>query len=103
MHLYNQLETDCWGYVTPPPYGDVEVDEVLRVIRPDMVLRGNIDQVDFLLNATPAEVRARVRDLLLKVKPRGNWILSTTDWWVDGLPQANLEAFVDAALEYGQY
>jgi hypothetical protein len=68
-----------------------------------MVLRGNIDQVDFLPNATPDEVRARVRDLLVKVKPRGNWILSTTDWWVDGLPHANLEAFVDAALEYGQY
>jgi hypothetical protein len=44
-----------------------------------------------------------VRDLLLRVKPRGNWILSTTDWWVDGMPYENLRAFAEAGLEYGQY
>jgi uroporphyrinogen-III decarboxylase len=103
MHLYNQLETDCWGYLTPKPFGDVDLDEALTVIRPDMVLRGNVDQVEFLLNATPDQIRARVKDLLLKVKPRGNWILSTTDWWVDGMPYENLAAFAEAGLKYGQY
>ena len=103
MHLYNQLETDAWGYLTPPPFGDVDLDEALRVIRPDMVLRGNIDQVEFMLTATPEEVAERVRDLLLKVKPRGNWILSTTDWWFDGMPYENIEAFSEAGYKYGIY
>ena len=52
MHLYNQLDIDVWGYLTPPPFGDVDLDKALQVIRPDLVLRGNIDQVEFLVKAS---------------------------------------------------
>jgi uroporphyrinogen decarboxylase len=103
MHLYNRLETDVWGYLTPPPFGDVDLDEALRVIRPDMVLRGNIDQVEFLVKVGPDEVRGRVRDLLEKVMPRGNFILSTTDFFFDGTPYANIDAMADAGREFGRY
>ena len=103
MHLYNDLEINCWGYLTPPPYGDVNLDDALRVMRPDMALRGNVDQVAFMIQATPDEVREKVRDLLLKVKPRGNWILSTTDFFFDGTPYENIRAFGEAGLKYGEY
>jgi uroporphyrinogen decarboxylase len=103
MHLYNQLETDVWGYLTPPPFGDVNLDEALRVIRPDMILRGNIDQVDFMVKASASEVRERVRGVLEKVKPRGNFILSTTDFFFDGTPYANIDAFTAAGREFGVY
>jgi uroporphyrinogen decarboxylase len=103
MHLYNDLDINCWGYLTPPPYGDVDLDVALRVMRPDMVLRGNVDQVEFMRRATPEQVRERVRDLLLKVKPRGNWILSTTDFFFDGTPYENIQAFAEAGREYGEY
>ena len=103
MHLYNEMPIDCWGYVTPPPFGDVELDEALRVIRPDMTLRGNIDQVEFLMHASPQQVKERVRDLLVKVRPRGNWILSTTDFFSDGTPYENIEAFAQAGRQYGEY
>jgi len=103
MHLYNRLETDVWGYLTPPPFGDVDLDEALRVVRTDMVLRGNIDQVEFLVKASPSEVRGRVRGLLEKVKPRGNFILSTTDFFFDGTPYANIDAMADAGREFGRY
>jgi uroporphyrinogen-III decarboxylase len=103
MHLYNRLDIDCWGYLTPPPGGDVMLDEVLRVMRPNLALRGNIDQVEFLRQATPEQVREAVRGLLLKVKPRGNWILSTTDFLFDGTPLENVRALVEAGKEYGQY
>ena len=66
------------------PIDVVYLDEALRVIRPDMVLRGNIDQVEFMQKATPSEVKDRVRQLIDKVKPRGNWILCTTDFFFDG-------------------
>ena len=61
MHLYNQLDIDVWGYLTPPPFGDVVLDQALKVMRPELVLRGNIDQVEFLVKATPEEVKERVR------------------------------------------
>jgi uroporphyrinogen-III decarboxylase len=103
MHLYNDLEINCWGYLTPPPFGDVDLDEALRVMRPDLALRGNIDQVEFLVKASPEDVRTKVQELLQKVKPRGNWILSTTDFFFDGTPYRNIEAFAEAGKEFGSY
>jgi hypothetical protein len=103
MHLYNQLPIHCWGYLTPPPLGDVELDEALKVMRPDLALRGNVDQVQFLVQATPREVRQKVKELLQKVKPRGNFILSTTDFFFDGTPYENIHAFAEAGREYGRY
>ena len=103
MHLYNDLGADCWGYLTPPPYGDVDLDKALRVMRPDLVLRGNIDQVTFLREASPAEIRARVAELLVRVKPRGHFVLSTTDFMFDGTPRENIRALADAGREFGAY
>jgi uroporphyrinogen-III decarboxylase len=103
MRFYNELDIDCWGYLTPPPHADVILEEALEVLRPDLTLRGNIDQVTFLMEATPELVREKVRNLLVKVKPRGNWILSTTDFFFDGTPYENIQAFAQAGLEYGGY
>jgi uroporphyrinogen-III decarboxylase len=68
-----------------------------------MTLRGNIDQVEFLRSATPEQIKERVRALLEKVKPRGNWILCTSDFPFDGLPYENMQAFAEAGREYGRY
>ena len=103
MHLYNKMGINAWGYLTPPPYGDVDLDKALKVINKDIVLIGNIDQVDFLVKATPKEIKERVRQTLEKAKPRGNFILSTTDWPFDNTPFENIKAFAEAGLEYGVY
>ena len=103
MHLYNDLDIDVWGYLTGAPFGDVVLEDALRIIRPNMALRGNIDQVEFLRKATPTQIKDRVRELLDKVKPRGNWILSTSDFFFDGTSYQNIQAFAQAGLEYGRY
>jgi uroporphyrinogen-III decarboxylase len=103
MHLYNELEIDVWGYLTGPPFGDVILDDVLRVMRPDLALRGNVDQVDFLRTAAPHDIERSVQSLLQKVKPRGNWILSTTDFPLDGQSYENLHALARAGRDYGAY
>ncbi len=103
LAAYNEMAIDCLGYLVPPPFGDVDLDEALRVLRPEMALRGNIDQVEFLVTATPVEVRERVRDVLERAMPRGNLVLSTTDFFFDGTPYANIEAFSAAGREYGTY
>jgi uroporphyrinogen decarboxylase len=81
----------------------VVLDDALRIIRPGMALRGNIDQVEFLRKATPGEVRERVRALMEKVKPRGNWILSTSDFFFDGNSYENIHAFAQAGRDFGRY
>ncbi|MCX6088932.1 MAG: hypothetical protein NTX88_00865 [Candidatus Atribacteria bacterium] len=103
MHLYNDLDIDVWGYVTTPPFGDVNLDDALRIIRPNMALRGNTDQVEFLRQANPKERKEKVKWLIDKVKSRGNWILCTSDFFFDGTPYENIQAFADAGLEYGKY
>jgi uroporphyrinogen decarboxylase len=103
MHLYNDLHINVWGYVTGAPFGDVVLDDVLKVIKPEIALRGNIDQVEFLRKATPSEIKERVKGLLDKVKPRGNWILSTSDFFFDGTPYENIKAFSEAGHEFGRY
>ena len=103
LHLYNELGTDSFGYLTPPPFGDVDLDEALKILRPDMVLRGNIDQVEFMKVATAEQVKERVKEVILKVKERGNFILSTTDFFFDDTPYENIKAFVEAGMEYGVY
>lgn len=103
MHLYNDMGIDAWGYLTPPPYGDVDLNKALAAIKNDMILIGNIDQVDFLINATPEQVKKRIRELLEKIKGRGNFILSTTDWCFDNIPFENIKAFAEAGKKYGKY
>jgi uroporphyrinogen decarboxylase len=103
MALYNEMDIDCLGYLSGPPFGDVDLDEALRVLRPSMALRGNIDQIDFLVNATPSQVREHVGEVVEKVKPRGNLILSTTDFFFDGTPYVNIEAFAAAGRDHGAY
>lgn len=103
MHLYNKLLINVWGYVTGAPFGDVILDDVLKIIRPDMALRGNIDQVEFLRKASPSEIKERVKALIEKVKSRGNWILSTSDFFFDGTSYENIKAFTEAGFEYGKY
>jgi hypothetical protein len=103
MHLYNDLGIDCWGYLTTPPYGDNDLDSALRTIDTDIRLRGNIDQVEFLRKATPAQVTEKVKNLIDKVLPEKRWILSTTDFFFDGTPYENIEAFSEAGIEYGKY
>ena len=57
--------------------------------------------MEFLRNATPAAIQERVRNLLEKVMPRGNWVLCTSDFPFDGLPYENMQAFADAGTNMG--
>ena len=44
-----------------------------------------------------------MHQVLEKVKPRGNWILSTTDFFLDGVPYSKINAFAEAGREYGAF
>jgi len=57
----------------------------------------------FLKNASAEEVKDRVKKLLCKVKPRGNFILGTSDYLSEGTPYENIKALIEAGYEYGSY
>lgn len=64
---------------------------------------GNIDQIDFLVHATPEEVKREVKRVLDIAKPFGNFILAASDYFSEGTPYDNIKAFAEAGLEYGAY
>ena len=103
IDTYNKMPIDAYETMTPPPFGDMDFDTALAKFNKCICLMGNIDQVEFLMKATPREVYERVKEVVLKAKKRGNFILTTSDWLFDGTPKDNVRAFVEAGLEYGRY
>ena len=103
LPLYNRMHLDMFETLTAPPYGDTDLAEALRVVQPPTVLSGNIDQIHFLMEATPEEVFEKVRKTIFQVKDRGSFVFACTDYLSEGTPEANLQAFADAAFRYGTY
>jgi uroporphyrinogen-III decarboxylase len=103
------LETGCDGIdpCEPPPDGDIELDEVKRRCQPRKVsVWGNLE-LKLLEQGTPGQVRAEVRNIMAQAKEGGGFVLIPTAGPIN-VPLApktetNYRAFIDAALELGQY
>ena len=103
ISIYNEMPVDMYESLTHPPFGDTILEEALSSFREDIVLCGNIDQIDFLVNATPDEVYKETKRVVLKAKDRGRFILGTSDFISNNTPFENIRAFVAAGREYGRY
>lgn len=103
LQFYSDIKMNIYESLTPPPYGDTHFEDALNTIDPDIILCGNIDQIDFLKKASVDEIHAKVKEVLEKAKRRGNFILGTTDYLSEVTPHENLFAFAKAGLQYGSY
>jgi uroporphyrinogen-III decarboxylase len=103
LKVYHKLHHKMWGYLAPPPHGDTILAEAVRILPKELILWGGVDQIDFLRQATPREIDARVQEVIQTVKSRGNFILGTTDYLETHTPRENLQAFADAGRKYGAY
>lgn len=101
--VYSSIGMDIFETLTAPPYADGDLELAFNTFDSDIVLSGNIDQIDFLVHAQSGEVRKKVKDILTLAKRHGNFILAASDYFSEGTPEENLRAYVDAALEYGAY
>lgn len=103
LDMYSDIGMDIYESLTPSPFGDTLLTDALSKIDKRITLCGNIDQVSFLRNATPDEIRQEIKGILSVVKKRGNFILSTTDYFSEGTPYENIHAFAKAGMEFGKY
>ena len=94
---------DCFESLAQPPEGDTDLGQIKSKLGSHMTLSGGIDQKDFLLNASAAEVEQRVAQVLEVMKPGGGYILSTVDYLSEDTPIENVQALVDAGMKYGGY
>jgi uroporphyrinogen-III decarboxylase len=102
LPVYPTLGMQAYESLTPPPYGDTDLEEAVRILGPGTVLSGNIDQIGLLRTGTVDEIEAAVRQTLDTVRGRVPFILATTDYFNDGTPHDAIHALADAGLCYGR-
>jgi len=101
--IYSSIGMDIFETLTVPPYADGDLELAFKSFDPDIVLSGNIDQIDLLVNGTPEEIRKKVEEILTIAKEYGNFILAASDYFSEGTPYDNIQAYAAAALEFGVY
>lgn len=104
------LGVDSIEPLEPPPYGDTDLAEAKRRVGDRMLLSGNITSQDFL-RLRPEEVREKVRAAVKAAAAGGGFTLCLTGhafgpWDFGTRDKAgpvirNVEAYIDAAREFG--
>lgn len=87
----------------PPPLGNVELADAVRRIGDRAFIKGNIDPVNTLLNGTPDQIRADIRQRLAIGKTARGFILGTACAIAPATPAAHvalLRAIVDREGKY---
>ena len=87
----------------PPSLGDADLAEAVRLVAGDYVVIGGVDQVNVIGNGTVDEVRRATEAAMTAGKRGRRFILQNADFLEYGTPMANVEAFVDTALEHAWY
>ncbi len=100
---YAELGMTVWETVSEPPRGDNRLADAKAALGGSICLLGNLDQVDFLKHATPAEVAAKTRQIVETGKPGGRFIFSTSDYLEKNTPRENVVAMIEAAKAAGAY
>ncbi|MBF9016581.1 MULTISPECIES: uroporphyrinogen decarboxylase family protein [unclassified Oceanispirochaeta] len=98
---YRELGIDVWETVAPSPMGDNNLREARNFFGEDLILSGNLDQVNFLKRATPDEIRETVKEIMCQGKKGGAFLFSASDYLEPETPEENIKAAVSAAIEWG--
>ena len=91
---------DVVSTLSPPPMGDIDLRSAKTRIGDRVCLKGNVDQVNVILQGTPEEIREAVREAVEIGAPGGGFILSTSDSIRPETPWENVKAYFDAAKEF---
>jgi len=89
--------------LSPPPLGDVDLADAKRRVGDRMCLKGHIDQVNLICYGEPEQIRQAVREAMDNAKHGGGFIMGTSDSIRPESPIENIQAYFDAAHEFGTY
>ncbi|MCL1854678.1 MAG: hypothetical protein FWF86_03000 [Clostridia bacterium] len=103
LPLYPDIGMDMYESLTPPPYGDADLDEAFTAFSGPVTLSGNFDQIHALRHWSGAEIEEGVRTVMAKAKERGRFIFATTDYFNEKTPHDKIKIFAEAARKYGNY
>lgn len=100
---YLKLGMDVWETVSPPPQGDNDLAEAKAVVGGQLILSGNLDQIDFLKNASLEEIDEEVTRIMQIGKPGGKYIFAASDFLEKGTPLENIRKVIEVAIREGKY
>ena len=100
---YRELGMSLWETVSEPPAGDNRLADAKAALGGTVCLLGNLDQIQFLKTASPAEVAERTRATVAIGKPGGRYIFAASDFLETGTPRENVVAMIEAAKQEGRY
>lgn len=96
-------DVDVMEPMEEPPGGDVDLAEAKRRVGGKLCIKGNINTFDFMMNATPEQVKEKCKRAIDAAGADGGFVLSTGDQCGRDTPHANLFAMVEVAQTYGRY
>ncbi|TFG59060.1 MAG: hypothetical protein E4H36_14485, partial [Spirochaetales bacterium] len=99
--LYSSVGMNIFETLTPPPAADNDLQAAFEMFDSGIVLSGGVDQIDFLVHATPEDIKKKVREILAIARPHGNFILAASDYFSEGTHYENVKAFAEAGKEFG--
>ena len=112
LERMSEMGVDATEPLEPPPFGDVDLAEVKRLVGDRMLLSGNVPSQSFM-TMMRTEVRDCVRKAIAAAARGGGFTLRTTGGHAGVDPDLdkeqprkivqNMEAYVKAGLEFGTY
>ena len=98
------LETgvDVLETCAPPPVGDVDLAEAIKLCSGKMTLMGHTDLIYVIKEGTAEDVREAVRRACNIGGGDGCFILGTSDSIREGTPLENIDAYFKYGREYGK-
>lgn len=99
MGFYNRMGIDLFETLSPPPVGNVRsLTEAMEQLDPAICTRGNIG-LDFLLSATPEQVRKKVHQVIEETRGRKHMV-ACSDYLFYETPEENIHAMAAAVREF---
>ena len=77
----------------------IDIEEARRIVGDRVCLCGNVDPLAVLARGTPEQVRDEVRRVVTRVSRHGGHVLNSGEMVPRDTPEANIEAFMQAARE----
>jgi uroporphyrinogen decarboxylase len=98
-----ETELDVMEPLEGPPGGDVDLGQVKRRFGDRLCLKGNLNTFEFMLRATPLQVKEAAKACIDVAAAGGGYVLSTGDQCARDTPFANIAALVEVADMHGKY
>jgi len=106
LDLIVETDADAIDPVEPPPDGDITLGDVKARYGDDLILFGSME-LKYLEQEAPADIDARVREMMAEAKTGGGYVLMPTAAPINIplSPQThdNYLAFIEAGHKYGRY